>query len=90
MRGSVSNYAGFPVRCFVMLRGTFSVLTVLLLMVTGVCLVSQAAIAQGTYAPLKETINPEVLEEAGARIGQITFQTDNVFDPANPAEDKWL
>lgn len=46
--------------------------------------------AQTDYEPLQTKLNPEVLEAENATIGQIVFQTDNVFDVDNPAENKWL
>jgi outer membrane protein assembly factor BamA len=45
---------------------------------------------QTDYRPLREQISLEQLESDGATIGEISFQTDNIFDLDNPAEDKWL
>lgn len=39
---------------------------------------------------ITETPGGEVLEAMGATIGKIVLLKDNVFDPSEPAEDKWL
>jgi outer membrane protein assembly factor BamA len=35
-------------------------------------------------------LTPAALEEQEARIGRILIDNENIFDPSNPAEDRWL
>jgi hypothetical protein len=55
---------------------------------------AQAQVAGATAAAAPATAGPlpslAELEAAGARIGQIRIVNQNIFDPRDPAEDKWL
>jgi outer membrane protein assembly factor BamA len=55
--------------------------------------VSGAACADGDHSAgslVSANLTPSVLEVQDARIGTITIDNQNIFDPNNPAEDRWL
>jgi outer membrane protein assembly factor BamA len=61
---------------------------VLLLILVAANAAAESDLSSGSLVSAKLT--PAALEMQEARIGKITIDNRNIFDPADPAEDRWL